>query len=93
MSWMEKLTGVALPEELASNTIVFNDAQGREVVFEFLDLVRWRGQNYAILVPEEETDDSGEVVILREEKADGDREAYSSETDEEILLQSTQGGK
>lgn len=35
MSWMEKLTGVALPEELASNTIVFNDAQGREVVFEF----------------------------------------------------------
>lgn len=86
MSWMEKLTGVALPEELASNTIVFNDEQGRELVFEFLDLVRWRGQNYAILVPEEETDDSGEVVILREEKADGDREVYSSETDEEILL-------
>ena len=85
MSWMEKLTGVALPEELASNTIVFNDGQGRELVFEFLDLVRWRGQNYAILVPEEETDDSGEVVILRVSGEAGE-EVYCQLQDEQTLL-------
>ena len=86
MSWMEKIVGTKLPEGLANNTIALTDGQGESVVFELLDLIRYDGREYLVLIPEMEVDDSGEVVILRVENADGDGETYSSETDGEILF-------
>ena len=73
-------------EEL-DNIIVLNDEEGKEVEFEFLDLVELDGEEYVILLPvEEESDDEGEVVILKVENTDNEEEEeYVSVDDEEIL--------
>ena len=62
--------------------------EGNEVEFEFLDLIEYSGEEYAVLLPmdgsEEEKD--GEVVILKLEDTDSDdEESYVSVDDEETL--------
>ena len=71
-------------EEL-DNIITLNDEEGNEVEFEFLDLIEFEGEEYVVLLPVEETDDAGEVVILQVEDIDTDEESYTSVEDEEIL--------
>ena len=53
-------------EEL-DNILVLNDEEGNEVEFEFLDLIEYEGEEYVVLLPvdEEETEEPGEVVILK----------------------------
>ena len=52
-------------EEL-DNIIVLNDEDGNEVEFEFLDLIEYEGEEYVVLLPNEEDDeDAGEVLILK----------------------------
>ena len=53
-------------EEL-DNIVVLNDEEGNEVEFEFLDLIEYEGEEYVVLLPVEEADDAGEVVILKVE--------------------------
>ena len=75
-------------EEELDNIIVLNDENGEEVEFEFLDLIDYEGEEYVVLLPaeEEETEDAGEVVILKVEDIDSDEEeSYVSVDDEEIL--------
>lgn len=68
------------------NTIVLNDENGKEVKFEFLDLVEYEDEEYVVLLPVEDSDDSGEVVILRLEESDNDEnESYASVEDEKVL--------
>ena len=76
----------ALDDEL-DNIIVLNDENGDEVPFEFLDLIDLNGEQYVILLPiEEESEDNGEVVILKVEDTDSeDEESYVSVDDEEVL--------
>ena len=74
-------------EEL-DNIIVLNDEDGKEVEFEFLDLVELDGEEYVVLLPieDEESEDEGEVVILKVEDTENEEEeSYVSVDDEEIL--------
>lgn len=78
-------------EELDDNIVVLNDENGEEVKFEFLDLIELEGEEYVVLLPleEEETEEPGEVVILKiedsDEDSDEETESYVSVDDEETL--------
>ena len=71
------------------NIIVLNDENGKEVKFEFLDLVELDDEEYVVLLPvaEEGEEEDGEVVILKLEDTDedSDEESYVGVEDEEIL--------
>lgn len=68
------------------NTIILNDENGNEVLFEFLDLIEYDCEEYVVLLPKDESDDAGEVVILKVDETDSDdEEAYTSVKDEETL--------
>ena len=68
--------------------IVLNDESGQEARFEFLDLIEMDGDEYIILLPEDQDDESrGEVVILQVEDVDGNAESYVGVEDEETLEQ------
>lgn len=77
-------------EEEMNNIVTLKDEDGNDVNFEFLDLIEYEGNEYIVLLPEEEveeSEDSGEVVILKLEKnaEDSDEESYVSVDDEEVL--------
>ena len=73
-----------MQEEL-DNIIILNDEEGREVEFEFLDLVELDGEEYVVLLPVDE-EEEGEVVILKVEDTEAeDEESYVSVDDEETL--------
>ena len=76
-------------EEL-DNIVTLKDEDGNDVKFEFLDLIDYEGEEYVVLLPAEETEDSepDEVVILKLEKdtdENSDEETYVSVDDEDIL--------
>lgn len=72
-------------EEL-DNIIILNDEEGNEVKFEFLDLIELDGEEYVVLLPTEEEEDSEEVVILKvEDSEDEEMESYVSVDDEGTL--------
>lgn len=71
--------------EQGADIIVLKDEAGRDVRFEFLDLLEYDGEEYVILMQED--DDSGEVVILRLEGEDEEGEDYVTVEDEETLDQ------
>ena len=73
-------------EEL-DNIIVLNDENGDEIEFEFLDLIEYEGDEYVVLLPnDEDEEDAGEVVILKLEDTDSeDEESYVSVDDEDVL--------
>ncbi len=78
-----------MDEEL-DNVIVLNDEDGNEVKFEFLDLVELDDEEYVVLLPiseSEDTEEDGEVVILKLEDTedDSEEESYVGVEDEEIL--------
>ena len=75
-------------EEVDNNIIVLNDEDGKEVKFEFLDLVELDNEEYVVLLPvEAEGEESdGEVVILKVEPTESEEEeSYVGVEDEEIL--------
>ena len=74
-------------EEL-DNILVLYDEEGNEVEFEFLDLIEYEGEEYVVLLPvdEEETEEPGEVVILKLEDTESEEEeSYVSVEDENVL--------
>ncbi|MBP3796535.1 MAG: DUF1292 domain-containing protein [Ruminococcus sp.] len=66
------------------NIVTLNDEFGNEVQFEFLDLVEYNGEEYIVLLPAD--DEDGEVVILKVEELDDDKDSYTSVEDEDILM-------
>ena len=75
-------------EEL-DNIVILNDEEGKEVKFEFLDLIELEDEQYVVLLPmADEDEDAGEVVILKIEDTDEDseEESYVSVEDEETLM-------
>ncbi len=76
-------------EEL-DNIIILNNENGEEVRFEFLDLIELDDEQYVVLLPvaDEESEEEGEVVILKLEDSDedSDEESYTSVDDEETLM-------
>ena len=78
-------------EELSDNIITLTDEDGKESNFELLDLVELDNEEYVVLLPvdDEESEEPGEVVILKVEDSDDDSdeetESYVSVEDEETL--------
>lgn len=68
------------------NIIILNDENGDEAEFEFLDLIVYKDEEYVVLLPVEESDEAGEVVILKLEDAEKDYESYVSVDDDDTLL-------
>lgn len=66
-----------------NNKIILNDAEGNEVAFEFLDLISFRGKEYVVLLPWEDSD--GQVVILQLEEMDDETENYVSIENDFVL--------
>lgn len=73
-------------EEL-DNIIKLNDESGKEVEFEFLDLVEYQNEEYVVLLPveDDDEDEAGQVVILKVDDCSGDEESYVSVEDDETL--------
>ena len=68
------------------NKIILNDEAGNEVEFEFLDLIEYQGEVFVVLLPCDEADEAGEVVILKlEDTDDEENESYASVDDESVL--------
>lgn len=67
-----------------SNIITLNDEDGNGVDFEFLDLIEYDSAEYVVLLPVDDEDDSGEVVILRVDPVSEDEESYVSCDDDEV---------
>lgn len=56
------------------------------MLFEFLDLIEYDCEEYVVLLPKDELEDAGEVVILKVDETDSeDEETYTSVEDEETL--------
>lgn len=75
--------------ELEENVVVLTDDDGKEVEFEFLDLVEMDDKEYVVLLPieplEGEDEDDGAVVILKvnhSEDENEENEEYVSIDDE-----------
>lgn len=69
------------------NVIILNDENGNDAEFEFLDLIVYEEEEYVVLLPVEESDGAGEVVILKLEETDNDsEESYVSVDDEDTLM-------
>lgn len=63
--------------------ITLEDEEGNEVEFEFLDVVEYEGEEYIVLI--ENDDEADEVVILKINAIDDETEEYASIEDEELL--------
>lgn len=69
------------------NIIILNDENEDEAEFEFLDLIVYEEEEYVVLLPVEESDEAGEVVILKFEETDNDaEESYVSVDDDNTLM-------
>ena len=71
-------------EEYEAEIITLEDDLGNEKDFEFLDTVEYEGEEYIILLPVEEEEQS-EVMILRVDSLNDEDEIYSGVDDEETL--------
>lgn len=68
--------------------LTLTDEDGKEMQFEFLDVVEYENKEYVVLLPVDgEEEESEEVVILRVDEVPGspDEESYSSLTSQEEL--------
>lgn len=76
-----------MTNDFDNNIITLNDENGEEAQFEFLDLIAYEDEEYVILLPVEESDEAGEVVILKlEETENDDEESYVSVDDDDTLM-------
>lgn len=63
--------------------ITLTDDEGNEIEFEFLDVVEYNGEEFIVLIENDE--DADEVVILKIAEIDEETEEYVSIDDEELL--------
>lgn len=75
-----------LPDSDELATIILKDENGEEVEFEFMDLISCEGEEYVVLLPIEDCEEAGQVVILKLTESDEDEEAYVSVDDEVVLM-------
>lgn len=69
--------------EYEPEIIVLEDNEGNEVEFELLDVVEYEGEEYIVLIENDE--EAEEVVILKIESIDDETENYVGIDDEELL--------
>ena len=66
-----------------NNVVLFTDDHGNEIEFEFLDLLEYEGEQYAVLLPTDE--DADEVLIMRLVPDEDGQETYVSIEDEDVM--------
>ena len=68
-----------MENEEMDNIITLNDEEGKEIKFEFLDLVELDDEEYVVLLPvaEEGEEEGGELGILKLEDTDDDSDEES----------------
>ena len=71
-------------QEYEAEIITLEDDLGNEQDFEFLDTVEYDGEEYIVLLPVEEEENS-EVMILKVESLDDENESYAGIDDEDVL--------
>ena len=69
--------------ETDGTLITLEDEEGNEVEFEFLDIVEYEGEEYIVLIENDE--DADEVVILKINPIDEETEEYVSIDDDALL--------
>lgn len=69
--------------ETEGTLITLEDEEGNEVEFEFLDIVEYEGEEYIVLIENDE--DADEVVILKINPIDEETEEYVSIDDDALL--------
>lgn len=70
-------------QEFAPEIVTLVDDEGNEVEFELLDVVDYEGEEYVILI--ENNEEAQDVVILKIESVDDETENYVGIDDEELL--------
>lgn len=85
MERKEHMADEILMEEMENEAplITLEDEEGNEMEFEFLDIVEYEGEEYIVLI--ENNEDADEVVILKINPIDDETEEYLSIEDEELL--------
>ena len=63
--------------------ITLEDEEGNEIEFEFLDVIEYEGEEFIVLIENDE--DADEVVILKINAIDDETDEYVSIDDEELL--------
>ncbi len=63
--------------------VVLEDNEGNEVEFELLDVVEYEGEEYIVLIENDE--EAQDVTILKIESIDDETEEYFGIDDEELL--------
>lgn len=63
--------------------VVLQDNEGNEVEFELLDVVEYEGDEYIVLIENDE--EAQDVMILKIESVDDETEDYVGIDDEELL--------
>lgn len=71
-------------EEYEAEIITLEDDLGNEQDFEFLDTVEYEGEEYIVLLPVDDEEQS-EVMILKVESLDDENESYAGIDDEATL--------
>ena len=64
--------------------IELEDDEGRKISFELLDYIEYDGSAYIVLLPEEDEEDDGQVVILQVEEYEDGTEGYVSVDDDMV---------
>lgn len=72
-------------EDPDDDLIVLEDENGECIRFQFLEMVRTDDKPYAVLMPLEDSDDEGGVVIVEIVDLGKDSEHYNAVTDEVLL--------
>ena len=85
MERKEHMADEILMDEMENEAplITLEDEEGNEMEFEFLDIVEYEGEEYIVLI--ENNEDADEVVILKINPIDDETEEYLSIEDEELL--------
>lgn len=74
-----------MKKEEFNGVITLNDEEGNGVDFEFLDRFEYKNEEYIVLFPADETDESNDVVILKLEEGE-EEDTYIGIDDEKTLM-------
>ena len=75
---------IMLEEDMNEGAIItLTDDEGKEVEFELLDVIEYKGDEYIVLIENDENAD--EVVVFQIRSLDEETEEYVSIEDEELL--------
>lgn len=80
---MTDMNNIPNVDEEVMSAIMLADDDGNETAYDIADFIECEGNEYVVLVPQDENDE--EVVILRVEEEDEETEVFVSEDNEEIL--------